>query len=183
MPNSGAASTSRRRKWQRLTRPPKLIAMVSATPPDPGGLPPRRPRIGGVRPEWSAIDFSAATMQVRRVKSGKPSTHTIRGDELRELRKLRKDQVPSSAFVFVTERGGPFTTDSFNWMVKCAGQKAKLPFQVHAHILRHSADRLGQEARPFAPCRARAAPERQENARPLARRLIVLVHRILRKAS
>src|SRR6516164_3063553 len=58
-------------------------------------------------------------------------------DELRELRKLRKESTGS--FVFITERGGPFTSDSFNWMVKRAGQKAKLPFQVHAHMLRHSA--------------------------------------------
>ena len=42
-------------------------------------------------------------------------------------------------FVFTSERGGPFTTDSFNWMVKRAGQNAKLPFQCHAHMLRHSA--------------------------------------------
>src|SRR5262245_2847721 len=42
--------------------------------------------------EWSAIDFDAAIMQVRRLKNGKPSTHPIRGDELRELRKLRKQQ-------------------------------------------------------------------------------------------
>ena len=28
--------------------------------------------------------------------------------------------------------------DSFNWMVKRAGKKADLPFQVHAHKLRHS---------------------------------------------
>ena len=55
--------------------------------------------------EWSAIDFEAATMQVRRVKNGKPSTHPIRGDELRELRKLRKEQRLQSAFLFVTERG------------------------------------------------------------------------------
>src|ERR1700747_3728602 len=33
--------------------------------------------------EWLAIDFDAATMQVRRLKNGKPSTHPIRGDELR----------------------------------------------------------------------------------------------------
>jgi site-specific recombinase XerD len=30
-------------------------------------------------------------------------------------------------------------TDGFNWLVKRAGQKAGLPFQVHAHMLRHSA--------------------------------------------
>jgi hypothetical protein len=29
---------------------------------------------------------------------------------------------------------GPFTTDSFNWLVNRAGQKAKLPFQCHAHM-------------------------------------------------
>jgi integrase len=87
--------------------------------------------------EWSAIDFTRAEMHVSRRKAGKPSTHPIRGDELRELRKLRKESIGS--FVFMSERGGPFTTDSFNWMVKRAGRKAKLPFQVHAHMLRHSA--------------------------------------------
>jgi integrase len=87
--------------------------------------------------EWSAIDFVRAEMHVRRAKNGKPATHPIRGDELRELRKLRRESAGS--FVFTSERGGPFTTDSFNWMVKRAGQRANLPFQCHAHMLRHSA--------------------------------------------
>ena len=87
--------------------------------------------------EWSAIDFTRAEMHVSRRKGGKPSTHPIRGDELRELRKLGKEA--TGPFVFMSERGGPFTTDSFNWLVKRAGRKAKLPFQVHAHMLRHSA--------------------------------------------
>jgi integrase len=87
--------------------------------------------------EWSAIDFTRAELHVSRRKGGKPSTHPIRGEELRELRKLRKEA--TGPFVFVSERGGPFTTDGFNWLVKRAGQKAKLPFQVHAHMLRHSA--------------------------------------------
>ena len=87
---------------------------------------------------WEQIDWNSATLHVRRVKSGKPSTHPVRGDELRALRKLQRE-APKSPFVFVSERGGPFTTDSFNWMVKRAGQKADLPFQVHAHMLRHAA--------------------------------------------
>jgi len=63
----------------------------------------------------------------------------IRGDELRALRKLQKEQEPKSAFVFTSERGGaPFSRDSFNWMVKRAGKKAKLPFQVHPHMIRHA---------------------------------------------
>ena len=87
---------------------------------------------------WEQIDWNSATLHVRRVKSGKPSTHPIRGDELRALRKLQRE-APKSPFVFVSERGVPFTTDSFNWLVKRAGQKAGLPFQVHAHMLRHAA--------------------------------------------
>ena len=88
--------------------------------------------------EWSDIDFNAAEMHVERKKRGKSPRHPIRGDELRALRRLHKEQDPKSAFVFVSERGAPFTRDSFNWMVKRAGKKADLPFQVHAHMLRHS---------------------------------------------
>jgi integrase len=87
--------------------------------------------------EWSQVDFALATLHVQRVKSGKPSTHPIRGDEMRALRKLRRE-ARKSPFMFVSERGGPFTTDSFNWLVKRAGRKAKLPFQAHAHMLRHA---------------------------------------------
>src|SRR5471032_1155622 len=54
---------------------------------------------------WEQIDWNSATLHVRRVKSGKPSTHPIRGDELRALRKLQRE-APKSPFVFVSERGG-----------------------------------------------------------------------------
>jgi integrase len=86
---------------------------------------------------WEQVDFASGTMHVRRVKNGKPATHPIRGDELRALRKLQRE-APPSPFVFVSERGTPFTTDGFNWLVKRAGQKAGLPLQIHAHMLRHS---------------------------------------------
>ena len=51
--------------------------------------------------------------RVRRAKKGTPSTHPIRGDEMRALRKLQRDQEPKSPFVFTSERGAPFTTASF----------------------------------------------------------------------
>jgi site-specific recombinase XerD len=37
------------------------------------------------------------------------------------------------------ERGAPFDRAGFGWLVKRAGRKAKLPFPVHAHTLRHAA--------------------------------------------
>lgn len=88
--------------------------------------------------EWSQVEFGrSASLHVRRAKNGKPSVHPLRGDEVRALRELRR-QFPDSAFVFATERGGPFTPDAVNRLVKRIGKPAGLPFQVHAHMLRHA---------------------------------------------
>ena len=78
----------------------------------------------------------AATLHVRRAKNGKPAAHPIRGDELRALRELQR-QYPESGFVFATERGGPFTPDAVNRLIKRIGERAGFPFQMHAHMLRH----------------------------------------------
>jgi integrase len=87
--------------------------------------------------EWSQVELGrSAALHVRRAKNGKPSVHPLRGDEVRALRALRR-QFPDSAFVFATERGGPFTPDAVNRLVKTIGARAKLPFPVHCHMLRH----------------------------------------------
>src|SRR5499427_8227636 len=57
---------------------------------------------------WDQVDFKTATLHVRRVKQGTPSTHPILGDELRALRQLQREQEPKSPFVFTSERGAPF---------------------------------------------------------------------------
>jgi integrase len=87
---------------------------------------------------WDQIDFNTATLAVRRVKKGTPSTHPIRGDELRALRRLAREQEPRSPFVFTSERGAPFTTAGFARMVERAGAGAKLGFKAHPHMLRHA---------------------------------------------
>ena len=40
------------------------------------------------------VDFRTATLHVRRLKWGKPSTHPIPGDELRALRRLQREHRP-----------------------------------------------------------------------------------------
>jgi len=88
--------------------------------------------------EWSQVDLASATLHVRRAKNGKPAAHPIRGDELRALRQLRRDQGPHAKFVFTSERGAPFTTDAMNRHIKRLGAKTKLGFPVHVHMLRHA---------------------------------------------
>jgi integrase len=88
--------------------------------------------------EWSQVEFGrSASLHVRRVKNGKPSVHPLRGDEIRALRELRR-QFPDSGYVFATERGGPFTSDAVNRLIKRIGARAGFAFPVHCHMLRHA---------------------------------------------
>jgi integrase len=88
--------------------------------------------------EWSQVEFGrSASLHVRRAKNGKPSVHPLRGDEIRALRELRR-QFPDSGFVFATERGGPFTPDAVNRLIKRIGERAGFDYKVHAHMLRHA---------------------------------------------
>jgi len=65
---------------------------------------------------------------VRRLKNGEPSTRPLKGEKIRALRQLRRDW-PEGRFVFVTERGAPFSRAGFAKMVERAGEA----FPVHFH--------------------------------------------------
>ena len=56
----------------------------------------------------------------------------------RALRQLQREQDPPSSFVFVTERGAPFTTAGFARMMERAGEAADIGLKVHPHMLRHA---------------------------------------------
>jgi type 1 fimbriae regulatory protein FimB/type 1 fimbriae regulatory protein FimE len=86
---------------------------------------------------WEQIDLKAGLAHVTRLKRGIPSTHPIRGPELRALRELRRDY-PESPYLFVTERGGPMTPATARKLIARAGELAKLPFPIHPHMLRHA---------------------------------------------
>jgi site-specific recombinase XerD len=87
---------------------------------------------------WHQVDFKTTNLHVRRVKSGTPSTHPLQGDEMRALRRLQKEQQPSSPFVFTSERGSPPTAAGFARMLERAAAEAKITIKVHPHMLRHA---------------------------------------------
>ena len=86
---------------------------------------------------WDQVDFSAANLHVRRAKKGSPATHPILGDELRAFRRLQREQVPKSPFVFTSERGDAQGTslelararpeDLLASAVSTVGRRAKAP--------------------------------------------------------
>jgi integrase len=88
--------------------------------------------------EWSQVEWGRnASLHVRRAKDGKPAVHPLRGDEIRALRELQRQS--AGPHVFETERGGPFTTDAVNRLVKRIAGRAGFPARhVHIHMLRHA---------------------------------------------
>jgi type 1 fimbriae regulatory protein FimB/type 1 fimbriae regulatory protein FimE len=86
---------------------------------------------------WNQIELDAARLHVRRLKRGTPATHPLRGDELRALRRLQREQ-GRSEFAFVSERGAPFSAAGFAKLIERAGEAAKLRLKAHPHMLRHA---------------------------------------------
>lgn len=83
------------------------------------------------------LELRQGLLHVRRRKNGMPSTHPLRGPELRALREVLRN-TPETAYVFLSERGAPMTAATFHKLVARAGEAAKLDMPVHPHMLRHS---------------------------------------------
>jgi integrase len=87
---------------------------------------------------WDQVDFEGSNLHVTRRKRGAPSTHPISGRELRALRRLKREAQIQSPFMFVSERGSPFSVAGFQKLIARAGIAAGFEFQLHPHMLRHS---------------------------------------------
>jgi type 1 fimbriae regulatory protein FimB/type 1 fimbriae regulatory protein FimE len=86
---------------------------------------------------WDQIDLDQGFLHVSRLKKGMPSTHPIRGLEIRALRRLRREYA-LSPYVFTTERRGAMTDSAVRKIIARAGADAELGFPVHPHMLRHA---------------------------------------------
>ena len=86
---------------------------------------------------WDMLDLAQGHLHVQRLKNGRPSVHTVRGTELRALRRLQREQRPPSPYLFTTERRTPMSAAGFRKQLAVIGLAAKPPFPVHPHMLRH----------------------------------------------
>ena len=84
--------------------------------------------------QWHQVELTTGRLYVRRAKNGSPSVQSGRRD--RALRRLQREQA-ASPHVFSSERGGPMTPKAFHALFARIGSRAKMPFPVHSHMLRH----------------------------------------------
>ena len=87
--------------------------------------------------KWDQIDLKVGLLHVNRVKNGLPSTHPLRGLELRALRQLKRKN-PHSSYVFSSMRGTPLTTRRVREIITTSAKNANIEFPVSPHMLRHS---------------------------------------------
>jgi site-specific recombinase XerD len=71
------------------------------------------------------------------LKNGKPGLHPIEADELRLLRRLKRE-VGESPWMFLSRLRAPLTPRGANMIVTELGESAGLEFPIHFHCLRHS---------------------------------------------
>ena len=88
------------------------------------------------------LGVSNRVLDVMGSSDGQPSrqclrpVHPMQGDEIRALRRMQREQAPSS-HVFMTERDGPMTPKAFHALFGRIGARAKMQFPIHPHMLRH----------------------------------------------
>jgi integrase len=87
---------------------------------------------------WDSIDFKHGRLHVSRLKGSSDSVHPLSGRELRALRRLKREQEPTSPFMFTSERSAPFSAAGFRKLIARLGIAAGFDFPIHPHMLRHS---------------------------------------------
>ena len=76
---------------------------------------------------WDMLDLAQGHLHVQRLKNGRPSVHTVRGTELRALRRLQREQRPPSPYLFTTERRTPMSAAGFRKQLAVIGGGSRTP--------------------------------------------------------
>ena len=83
------------------------------------------------------LDVKRSRLWVARLKGSLSVEHPIAGDELRAIKRYLGNREDNLPLLFVSERSQSMTRQAVNYIVRLAGEKAKLG-RVWPHMLRHS---------------------------------------------
>ncbi len=95
-----------------------------------------------IRLTLSDVMMADATLNVRRLKGGLSTMQPLAAPAFRALKaylRLRQtDKTTHLPWLFISERGEPFSRQGINYLIGTIGRRAKLPINLHPHMLRHS---------------------------------------------
>ena len=87
--------------------------------------------------KWGQTDLAAGRLRVIRRKGSDDSVQPLSGAEIRALRRIKREQETGTRHVFLTERKGPMSPNSFFKMLSRTAQSIGMD-DVHPHLLRHA---------------------------------------------
>ena len=85
----------------------------------------------------SDLDINTGRLIVKRLKSSLPTTHPVRPEVLRTLKRYLKNRDSQLRTLFINERGDQFDRSSINDLLKQLSKFSGLSFNVNPHMLRH----------------------------------------------
>jgi type 1 fimbriae regulatory protein FimB len=87
------------------------------------------------------IDLEGRTLHVRRLKKGLSTTHPLRIDETKAIKKWLADRdrmQPNGKTLFISERRTPLSRKTAWLFIRRYGEAADLEIAAHPHMLRHA---------------------------------------------
>jgi type 1 fimbriae regulatory protein FimB/type 1 fimbriae regulatory protein FimE len=88
--------------------------------------------------KWEQVNLENGTIEINRINRGTPSSHPLRGPELRALANLKKKQGDKGGGYIFTSNIGPISTHAVRKIIAMAGKLAGFQMKIHPHMLRHS---------------------------------------------
>jgi hypothetical protein len=64
---------------------------------------------------------------------GETAVHPIGGKEMRAPRRLQREAMTKSVYVFISQRDAPLSVAGYQRMIAKAGVAARFPFLIHSH--------------------------------------------------
>ncbi len=96
----------------------------------------RREEIGLLR--WVDVNFDQGEIYIHCLKGSKSNTHPLDGQELRGLRKVKREY-PAAPFIFAGYGGKGISGKAVSKVFKAAAAAIALPEELsHPHVLRHT---------------------------------------------
>ena len=83
------------------------------------------------------VNTQRSRVWIERLKNSLSTEQPMLGDELRAIKRYLATRDDALPWLFINERGTQFTRQGINYLIRVAGEQAKLG-RVRPHMLRHS---------------------------------------------